>query len=138
MKTSLTLFNNSLAHQKAGFNELKEGFKQLGQNVKATSKAFQDEIKNVIKELNKDMEQTFVDIKNNVEIIMKENNKVLNKQVAELDQQMQEEIKRVVESMANHLTALSGKFVNDYSPLTDKLRRLIEIANEIERRGDVR
>jgi hypothetical protein len=57
-----------------------------------------------------------------------DSNEVLGKQISELDQQMQDEVKRVVEIMGGHLGSLSAKFVEDYEPLTDKLRSIVKMA----------
>jgi gas vesicle protein len=59
---------------------------------------------------------------------IEESNDVLGKQIEELDQQMQNEVRRVVELMGGHLASLSKKFVDDYTPLTDRLRDVIKIA----------
>jgi DNA anti-recombination protein RmuC len=53
-----------------------------------------------------------------------------NKQVSVLDAALTEELKKSLESLGRQLAALSEKFVSDYSPLTDKLRTLVNIANK--------
>lgn len=45
-----------------------------------------------------------------------------------LDQSMEEELNRALKTFGYQLTALSEKFVNDYTPLTDKLHDLIRMA----------
>ena len=49
-------------------------------------------------------------------------------QIAHLDAALTEELKKSLESLGRQLAALSEKFVSDYSPLTDKLRRVVEMA----------
>jgi F0F1-type ATP synthase membrane subunit b/b' len=61
-----------------------------------------------------------------------ENNDVLMKQIAQLDQELQAELKKAIEKMGSHLAALSGKFVQDYTPLTDKLRDVVKLAEHIK------
>lgn len=51
-----------------------------------------------------------------------------NKQVAALDAALAEELKKSLESMGRQLAALSEKFVSDYTPLTDKLRAVVNMA----------
>lgn len=46
-----------------------------------------------------------------------------------LDQSMEEELNRSLKTFGYQLTALSEKFVNDYTPLTDKLHDLIKMAD---------
>ncbi len=47
-------------------------------------------------------------------------------QVTVLDAALTEELKKSLESLGRQLTALSSKFVEDYTPLTDRLRQLIQ------------
>ena len=61
----------------------------------------------------------------------KENSEVLSKQIAQLDQDLQEQLKKALEKMGSHLATLSGKFVQDYTPLTDRLREVVLIADGI-------
>jgi uncharacterized phage infection (PIP) family protein YhgE len=49
-------------------------------------------------------------------------------QVTVLDAALSEELQKSLMSLGRQLTALSEKFVSDYTPLTDKLRRLVEVA----------
>ena len=55
-------------------------------------------------------------------------NALIQKQVAELDRQIQNELTRAIERMGSHLALLSNKFVADYSLLTEKLQRVVEVA----------
>lgn len=52
----------------------------------------------------------------------------IKEQVAVLDAALAEELKKSLESLGRQLAALSEKFVADYSPLTDKLQRLVDMA----------
>ena len=45
------------------------------------------------------------------------------------DQQMQEEVARIIQVMANKLGAINDHFVNDYQPLLEKWREIIEAAD---------
>lgn len=54
-----------------------------------------------------------------------------NKQVSVLDAALTEELEKSLKSLGHQLTALSEKFVNDYSPLTDKLRDVVNLAKRI-------
>jgi DNA anti-recombination protein RmuC len=61
----------------------------------------------------------------------KENSEVLSKQIIQLDQDLQEQLKKALEKMGSHLATLSGKFVQDYTPLTDRLYEVVRIADGI-------
>ncbi len=52
------------------------------------------------------------------------------KQMRLLDQSMEKELTAALQTFGYQLTALSEKFVNDYVPLTDRLRELLLIAEQ--------
>lgn len=52
-------------------------------------------------------------------------------QVQILDAALAEELQKSLESLGRQLAALSEKFVSDYTPLTDRLRRLVDIAEKV-------
>ena len=56
----------------------------------------------------------------------------LEHQVVQLDTSMEDELNKALRAFGLQLTALSEKFVSDYSPLTEKLRDLVEIAQKGE------
>jgi uncharacterized protein involved in exopolysaccharide biosynthesis len=56
--------------------------------------------------------------------------RTIGKQLEALDAQMQQELTRAIEQLGTHLASLSRKFVDDYSPLTERLRTLVaELGN---------
>ena len=56
----------------------------------------------------------------------------VERQVTVLDESMEEELNKALKSFGMQLTALSEKFVSDYSPLTEKLQRLVKMAEQID------
>jgi len=56
----------------------------------------------------------------------------LERQAAQLDSGMEEELNKALRAFGLQLTALSEKFVSDYSPLTDRLRELVAMAEQAE------
>ena len=52
-------------------------------------------------------------------------------QVTVLDKALSEELEKSLVSLGRHLTALSERFVEDYTPLTQKLRRVVEMASRV-------
>ena len=49
--------------------------------------------------------------------------------VKRLDEELGNELTKSLESLANSLGTLSAKFVEDYTPLTEKLRELLKSTN---------
>jgi hypothetical protein len=48
------------------------------------------------------------------------------KHIILLDKALEEELRRSIESLGRQLTALSQKFVQDYTPLTAQLQRVLQ------------
>lgn len=53
-----------------------------------------------------------------------------DRQMRLLDESMEKELTQALQTFGYQLTALSEKFVNDYAPLTDKLRELLTMAEQ--------
>lgn len=58
---------------------------------------------------------------------------VLEQQTKLLDTALQEELKKSIERMGTLLARLSDKFVSDYTPLTEKLREVVRLADDLKR-----
>ena len=50
--------------------------------------------------------------------------------VTTLDKGLETELTRALESLSHQLASLSAKFVEDYTPLTDKLREIVRISQK--------
>lgn len=53
-----------------------------------------------------------------------------DKQIAKLDAALEQELNKSLKTMGEQLAALSEKFVQDYSPLTERLHDLVNLANQ--------
>ena len=53
----------------------------------------------------------------------------MTEQITLLDTALQEELTKALESLGSQLVSLSRQFVDDYSPLTQKLREVVQMAN---------
>ena len=51
-----------------------------------------------------------------------------------LDESMEKELTQALQTFGYQLTALSEKFVNDYMPLTDRLREILTVAEQASKR----
>lgn len=52
-------------------------------------------------------------------------------QIVELDKALTEELTKSLETLGQQLTALSQQFVDDYQPLTDRLREVVNLAQRV-------
>lgn len=56
-------------------------------------------------------------------------------QLVRMDAALEHELTHALQTFGSQLAALSEKFVSDYTPLTDKLRDLVKLAEQLDSRG---
>ena len=105
--------------------ELSSNVEKLVENVSTSSEKVQNAITNQLKDLD-DVAKSFRDSFNDA---IEESSKRLETRLDRLDKEMESEVKRVVELMGGKLSSLSNQFVQDYTPLTNELKKLINISN---------
>ena len=74
------------------------------------------------------MSEAVVSLKGSLQNSLSETNDVIQNSFTAFDQQMQSEVQRTIEVMGGHLASLSNKFVEDYQPLTEELKRIVRMA----------
>ncbi|HEX4045742.1 MAG TPA: hypothetical protein VHZ76_08775 [Gammaproteobacteria bacterium] len=62
---------------------------------------------------------------------LKENSKIIKEGVLSLDKALQKELNDSLASLGKQLASLSEKFVEDYLPLTEKLREVVRLAAKV-------
>ena len=62
---------------------------------------------------------------------MSERYEATSKQMKAFDEELGNELNKALESMGSQLTSLSSKFVEDYEPLTEALRKLVQSSKSI-------
>jgi ABC-type transporter Mla subunit MlaD len=82
------------------------------------------QLESVIQSSHQSMVSTGIEANRQVTVLVEKT----KEQVSALDAALTEELKKSLESLGRQLTALSERFVADYTPLTDKLRRVVELA----------
>ncbi len=105
---------------KASNDQLGATLKTVTQNVQSTQNQVTQLLTDGVKKANQEINQ-------NVKQLSEET----RRQVAALDVALEKELTRSIESLGQQLTALSRKFVEDYSPLTDRLRQLVQVASRV-------
>lgn len=83
--------------------------------------------------LNDSLTQMVTNLNQNIERMMRENAERITQQITQLDKELGEELTKSLRTLGSQLASLSGKFVEDYTPLTDKLRKIVEMAQNIPR-----
>ena len=144
IETKLTTITNQLAdavttNQKQiskslldSSNAMESTVQQVGRNLSAAVTEQQ-------KEVGKSLSENVLLIRNSIQSVNQDFTKInqtFNQQLSELatktkdqvsvlDKALSEELQKSLESLGRQLTALSERFVSDYTPLTDRLRLLL-------------
>ena len=98
--------DDALQHQHEAHDRLHQGFDQLLKNAQRSQQQFEDTLKETLSKIENELE--------------------------ELNPRMERTLHQSIETMGGHLASLSEKFVSDYTPLTDKLRRVVRMANGLD------
>ena len=64
--------------------------------------------------------------------IFRESTNLMTQQIQVLDESLGAELTKALKSLGSQLTSLSSRFVADYTPLTEQLRNVVQMANGLE------
>jgi hypothetical protein len=93
----------------------KESSTQQVQHITETSKNLSDNVTRILTSMN-----------TQIDSFMKQNAERITQQVSALDKALQEELTKSLNSLASQLGSLSNKFAQDYTPITNKLKEIIQ------------
>ncbi|OQX07338.1 MAG: hypothetical protein BWK73_28425 [Thiothrix lacustris] len=153
---ALTKATNQLTNVTGSMNSIME--KQEKTLVNVSSK-FEESVNKTLTELSTGTQKSLVNYQNKLEGLISEqantinstiskagnafdhsvkdvaekHKNVLEQQIKNLDNSLQEELRKSIELLGRNLASLSRKFVDDYSPLTDRLREVVRLADAIKR-----
>ena len=92
-------------------------------------------LENTLEETNRGLENTLQAqsrrLSTETERIFRENGERITQQIQLLDTALQGELTKALESLGSQLTSLSSQFVADYTPLTERLRDVVQIAESL-------
>lgn len=118
---SLSLLTNLIESTDKGLPQIEkkiiEMVEQVGNGVKTTN----EELKNLMHSVIQSSNQEFNE---NISKIIDQT----KEQVLVLDKSLSEALSKSLESLARQMASLSEKFAEDYSPITEKLQKILEIA----------
>lgn len=94
------------------------------ESTQQISKTVQDNQRNI----NNSLSEMILNLNKNIDKMMKENAERITQQVSQLDKELGNELTKSLQSLGTQLTSLSRRFVDDYSPLTEQLRKVVHMA----------
>ncbi len=101
---------------------------EVGRHIQDTGQQLQQVVTSMSQELGRVILRHNETIGNNITELSKKT----EQQVLALDAELASALKKSLDSLGQQLGALSTKFVNDYGPLTEKLREVVSIAKRVQ------
>ena len=125
--TKLEPILHTLNDQLGAFSKLRQeandAFPVIKQNLTDLTTSFSNDVKGVITESSKSIRHQQLEV-----LVLTQQ---LKEDFKDLDKTIEEELTKSINILAGNLVGLSNRFVEDYTPLTNELRKVIEIANRI-------
>lgn len=106
--------------------------RKLRQNLEVEMNATKESVKKAAESLAKSSLSVTEDISNHLDEMMRTNNENLKKSSENLSRNLDDKITESLESLGVALAQISQKFAQDYTPLADKLREVVQLANQIQ------
>jgi len=114
-------------------DELKNGYSSVVANHTDSVKNFTSTIQSSTSELKELLSSTIRDNQKIVNSGLEDSLTKIREGVTTLDKGLEKELSRSLESLSHQLASLSAKFVEDYTPLTEKLRDIVRIASSVQK-----
>ena len=128
------------------FSKTVKSFAEIGDKARNSFPIIEENMTNLTETSNKFVRESMADIKTNYDTFsttqtqLMENYKAnIEKMIADnadriknLDTELGQELNKALESLGSQLTSLSQHFVNDYKPLTDKLKEVVQLAEKLK------
>ncbi len=138
----LSAFSELADNAKNAFPVIHENINQITNNFKDTVTLNQESIveqANLLKEahtrLNGQITEVTRELNTNINRLMQDNAKRIANQVSELNKSLGEQLNQSLKTLGDQLASLSDRFVQDYKPLTERLRDVVRIAKKLEGDG---
>ena len=121
---------NSLSMVQEIQKEIKDTFEESVSEIKDAAQLQLSNLTNANTTAQANIEKLVSNSANNAERLLREQVRELGDrlvtQTDEFDKALQGELNKCLESLGSNLAALSGKFVEDYGPITNQVKQLIE------------
>lgn len=120
LKDSLSSLANLLDRAGSGIPKLEEKILEMTQQISSSVSSCQNDLKNVLIE---GIRISNDDFNKNIKFLVEQT----KEQILVLDKALSDELTKSLESFGRQMAALSEKFANDYTPITEGLQRVLKI-----------
>jgi hypothetical protein len=111
--------------------EITEGLGHVQSEMAAAAKNLGVQLQSSNAEMKTLLTDTIKQSQEDIGNSLKEQVATVKEGVITLDKVMQKELNDAIESMGRQLASLSAKFVEDYTPLTDRLRDVVQMSRKV-------
>ena len=137
--------NEILKQVISDFSETVSSFSELGRQARDSFPIIEQNMNSLTESSNKYVRDSLSDIKLNYDEFSRNQKQISEnyksnidqmildnaERIKNLDNELGKELNKSLESLGSHLTTLSKHFVDDYKPLTEQLRKLLQLPKEI-------
>ncbi|MFT7033774.1 MAG: hypothetical protein ACJA2S_002282 [Cyclobacteriaceae bacterium] len=121
-------------------------FAELGDKAKSSLPLIEQNLNSITETTNNFVRNNLSDLQSNYEQFAQSQKDILSRtkrevesmitdnkdRIENLDKALEDELNKALENLGSNLSSLSNQFVNDYQPLTQQLRRVVELAKNLE------
>ena len=130
VRESIENSNSHMERQRSNLQDFTEQIKKVIQN---TSSGLENTLEETDRGLRITLQSYSTQLSDEVKRIFAESSERMTDQIENLDDALGQELTKALNLLGNELASLSEKFVEDYNPLTDRLREVVQIANRLPR-----
>lgn len=120
------------AHVTEMTRQLEAGVRASNEKISATVTAVTQNLQTSHSEMKKLLVEAAEAANKDVNTHIKQLSENTRNQVVTLDKALSEELTKSIQTLGEHLTALSRRFVEDYTPLTERLKLLVQTAGRVQ------
>lgn len=119
---------NSVASQSKDLFPILE--RNLNNSFEQSSRMIEEASRKIIEHGNL-IDRQYAELRRQLESALNSTTKALEDQVVKLDRELGAELTKSLNSLGNQLATLSNKFVSDYTPLTERLKQVVEMSRRV-------
>ena len=112
-------------------NSSREAQERFERAVSGVLQAMQNSLNVAMEQHARTIEVAANEMQNQINEAWKQTLEKIDNGFENFDQQMQQELGRSIETLGRHLASLSEKFVEDYGPLTERLREIVQTGGRV-------
>lgn len=126
---ALTTYNNEVQQS------LQQNLKQINKQVDSLQKltnSINYNLENTISDSAKRIENLSMATSNQIKMMIEDMENIFTRKVEQLDEVLEAELTKSLNSLGSQLVTISEKFADDYTPLADKLKEVVTIVEGVK------